>query len=52
MLLVHDAKGALLSTFLLQGNGILELDTHTLAAGLYHLTVAGTTLSTKLTVQH
>jgi len=50
-LLVHDAKGALVQALLLKGNGLVEIDTQTLQAGLYNLTIAGTSLSTKLNVQ-
>ncbi|MEZ4788788.1 MAG: T9SS type A sorting domain-containing protein [Flavobacteriales bacterium] len=50
-LLIMDAKGDLVRTVVLQNQGVLDLNTRELPAGLYLLTVAGTNLSTKLTVQ-
>ena len=51
-LMIHDAKGAKVITNVLQGNGLFELDTRSLAEGLYHISIAGTPLTVKLTVQH
>jgi hypothetical protein len=51
VLTVHDAKGAQVMTTNLKSNGLLELDTRTLVEGLYHLSIAGTPLNVKLTVQ-
>lgn len=50
-LLIMDAKGDLVRTVMLQDQGVLDLNTRELPAGLYLLTVAGTSFSTKLTVQ-
>ncbi|MCB0766967.1 MAG: T9SS type A sorting domain-containing protein [Flavobacteriales bacterium] len=50
-LLIMDAKDELVRTVILQNQGVLDLNTRELPAGLYLLTVAGTSFSTKLTVQ-
>jgi len=50
-LLLMDAKGDLVRTMVLQNHGVLDLNTRDLPAGLYLLTVAGTSFSTKLTIQ-
>ncbi|MCB0787611.1 MAG: T9SS type A sorting domain-containing protein [Flavobacteriales bacterium] len=50
-LLIMDAKGELVRTVMLQNQGVLDLNTRELPSGLYLLTVAGTSFSTKLTVQ-
>ena len=50
-LLIMDAKGELVRAVMLQNQGVLDLNTRELPAGLYLLTVAGTSFSTKLTVQ-
>lgn len=47
-----DAKGAVVYTIRLSGNGLVEVDTQNLAEGLYQVVAPGTGLSTKLTVQH
>jgi len=47
-----DAKGAVVYTSRLNGNGLVEVDTQNLAEGLYQVVAPGTGLSTKLTVQH
>lgn len=46
-----DSKGELVRSVVLQNNGVLDLNTRELPTGLYLLTVAGTSFSTKLTVQ-
>ncbi|MBL7940622.1 MAG: T9SS type A sorting domain-containing protein [Flavobacteriales bacterium] len=51
-LLIHDAKGMLTMSHTLKGNGIFELDVRSLPEGLYHVSVSGTPLAVKLTVQH
>lgn len=50
-MLIMDAKGDLVRSVMLQNQGVLDLNTRELPAGLYLLTVAGTSFSTKLTVQ-
>lgn len=41
----------MIGNVLLNGNGVMELNTRELAAGIYHLSIPGTTMSTKLNVQ-
>jgi len=47
-----DAKGAVVYTIRLSGNGLLEMNTQNLAEGLYQVVAPGRGLATKLTVQH
>lgn len=51
-MMILDAKGDLVSTTTLQTAGVLDVTTSSFPDGLYLVTIAGTTFSTKLTVQH
>ncbi|MBL7940624.1 MAG: T9SS type A sorting domain-containing protein [Flavobacteriales bacterium] len=51
VLQLHDAKGMLIMTHVLKGNGLFEMDVRHLPIGLYHVSVSGTLLAVKLTVQ-
>jgi hypothetical protein len=49
---ILDSKGDLVRNITLVGGGVLEMGTGQLPDGLYLVNIAGTTFSTKLTVQH
>ena len=49
---ILDSKGDLVRSITLGGSGVLEMATGQLPDGLYLVNIAGTTFSTKLTVQH
>ena len=49
---ILDSKGDLVRSITLVGGGVLEKATGQLLDGLYLVNIAGTTFSTKLTVQH
>jgi len=51
-MMILDAKGDLVRSITLGGSGVLEMATGQLPEGLYLVNIAGTTFSTKLTVQH
>ena len=51
-MMILDAKGELVHSLTLDGSGVLEMATVQLPDGLYLVNIAGTTFSTKLTVQH
>lgn len=51
LLNVHDALGQLVWSTQVRGNGMLELQVANWAPGLYHVSLAGTPLSTKLIVK-
>ncbi len=51
LLNVHDALGQLVWSTPMRGNGLVELQVASWAPGLYHVSLAGTPLSTKLIVK-
>jgi len=51
-LVVFDAKGSEVERQQLKGNGLVEIETKGLPAGVYQVALLGTPFTTKLSVQH